>query len=309
MIFPVQPPMKNFLIVILGPTCVGKSDFSIEIALHFNSEIISADSRQFYKEMVIGTAVPTEYQLNSVKHHFIRFLSVNDYYSSNLYERDVLALLSSLFNKTGIAVLTGGSGMYIDAVCKGIDDIPDIDPMIREKCNTQFKTEGIEGLRAILKLVDPEYYRKVDLRNHKRIIRAIEVFETTGRKYSEYLRNKIAKRDFGIIKIGLTRDREELYRRINERVDEMIRRGLENEAEGLYNLRDLNSLKSVGYQEFFDFFDGKITRERAIELIKRNSRRYAKRQMTYWSRDKEIVWFDPEKLQKAISFIEESIRS
>jgi tRNA dimethylallyltransferase len=300
--------MKNFLIVILGPTGVGKSNLSIEIASHFNSDIISADSRQFYREMKIGTAVPSEFQLSLIRHHFIRFISVKEYFSASLFERAVLELLPSLFKENRIAVLTGGSGMYIDAVCKGIDDIPDIDPSVREKFNVRFKTEGIESLRADLKLMDPDYYARVDLRNHKRIIRALEICETTGRRYSEFLTNKSAARDFTIIKTGLKRDREDLYGRINARVDVMINNGLEDEARELFELRDLNPLKSVGYREFFEFFEGKISREKAIELIKRNSRRYAKRQITWWSRDEEIVWFYPDQVQDIIRYISDLIK-
>jgi tRNA dimethylallyltransferase len=303
MIFGDQPSMKNFLIVILGPTGVGKSDIAVEIANHFNSEIISADSRQFYMEMKIGTAVPSEVHLRRVRHHFIRFLSVKEYFSASLFERAVLKLLPALFKENNISVMTGGSGMYIDAVCKGIDDIPDIDPAAREKYNLLYKTEGIESLRAALRLIDPEYYSTVDLRNHKRIIRALEIFESTGHRYSEFLTNKRTERDFSIIKIGLKRNREDLYGRINNRVDEMVSNGLEDEAMKLLDLKYLNPLKCVGYREFFEFFEGKITREKAIELIKRNSRRYAKRQMTWWSRDKEIVWFSPDKIQEIIGYI------
>jgi tRNA dimethylallyltransferase len=303
MIFGDQPSMKNFLIVILGPTGVGKSDIAVEIANHFNSEIISADSRQFYMEMKIGTAVPSEVHLRRVRHHFIRFLSVKEYFSASLFERAVLKLLPALFKENNISVMTGGSGMYIDAVCKGIDDIPDIDPAAREKYNLLYKTEGIESLRAALRLIDPEYYSTVDLRNHKRIIRALEIFGSTGHRYSEFLTNKRTERDFSIIKIGLKRNREDLYGRINNRVDEMVSNGLEDEAMKLLDLKYLNPLKCVGYREFFEFFEGKITREKAIELIKRNSRRYAKRQMTWWSRDKEIVWFSPDKIQEIIGYI------
>jgi tRNA dimethylallyltransferase len=245
--------------------------------------------------------------LNRVKHHFIKFLSVKDYFSSSLFERAVLELLPSLFTKNRIVVITGGSGMYIDAVCKGIDDIPDIDPAIREKYNEKYREEGIESLRRELKLLDPDYYARVDLKNHKRIIRALEIFESTGRRYSEFLTKKSADRDFCIIKIGLEREREDLYGRINARVDDMVENGLENEARGLFDLRDLNPLKSVGYREFFDFFEGRISKEKAIELIKRNSRRYAKRQITWWSRDREIVWFSPEQVQEIIGYITDSI--
>jgi len=301
--------MNNFLIVILGPTGVGKSDISVDIAIRFNAEIISADSRQFYREMKIGTAVPADDHVKSVRHHFIRFLSVKDYFSASLFERAVLELLTSLYSRSNIAVMTGGSGMYIDAVCDGFDDIPDIEPPARKKYNEKFRTEGIESLRSELRLVDPDYYSRVDLKNHKRIIRALEIFETTGRRYSEFLTKKRAERDFAIIKIGLSREREELYTRINTRVDDMIRFGLEKEARSLFDLKDLNPLKSVGYSEFFSFFEGKISREEAIELIKRNSRRYAKRQMTWWTRDKDIVWFDPEKVQDIIRYISNKIKS
>jgi tRNA dimethylallyltransferase len=299
--------MNNFLIVILGPTGVGKSDVAVEIASYFNTEIISADSRQFYREMTIGTAVPSENQLKKVKHHFIRFLSVKDYFSSSLFERAVLELLPSLFRKNRIVVMTGGSGMYIDAVCKGIDDIPDIDPAIREKYNKKYTEEGLESLRRELKIIDPDYYSRVDLRNHKRIIRALEIFESTGLRYSEFLTKKSTVRDFCILKAGLKRERMDLYGRINARVDKMISGGLENEAVELYGLRHLNPLKSVGYSEFFNFLEGKISREKAIELIKRNSRRYAKRQMTWWSRDKGIVWFNPEQKEAIIRYISDRI--
>jgi len=300
--------MKKFLIVILGPTGVGKTEISIDIAAHFNAEIISADSRQFYIEMKTGTAVPSDIQLNKVKHHFIRFISVREYYSSSLFERDVLKLLYTLYENNQIVIMTGGSGMYIDAVCNGIDDIPDIDPAVREKYTNKFRDEGIEGLRVALKLLDPEHYRKVDLKNPKRIIRALEICESTGRPYSAFMTKRKVKRDFIIIKIGLERERKELYEKINSRVDSMLEEGLEEEARQLFEFRDLNALKSVGYSEFFDFFEGKTSRAKAIELIKRNSRRYAKRQITWWTRDKEINWFSPDQVQDIKMYIEERIR-
>jgi tRNA dimethylallyltransferase len=294
--------MKNILIVLLGPTGVGKTDVSIDIAKYFKSEIISVDSRQFFIEMKIGTAVPTDVQLQTIKHHFIRFLSIKDYYSSSLYERDVLELLPELFSKNKICLMSGGSGMYIDAVCNGIDDIPDVDPVTRNKYIEKYRTDGIEGLRVLLKLLDPEYYAKVDLKNYKRIIRALEICDSAGIPYSSFLKKQKRERDFSIVKIGLERPREDLYTRINVRVDEMVENGLENEARSLYNFRNLNALNSVGYREFFDFFDGKTSREKAIELIKRNSRRYAKRQLTWWSKDKEIKWFHAEKVQDIIEY-------
>jgi tRNA dimethylallyltransferase len=296
--------MDNILIVLLGPTGVGKTDVSVELAARFNCEIISADSRQFYKEMSIGTAVPSESQLKKVKHHFIRFLSVSDYYSSSLFERDVLNLLPDLFSKNRMVLMSGGSGMYIDAVCDGIDDIPDVDPNIRKKFISLFRTEGIEGLRIALKLSDPEHYAKVDLKNQKRIMRALEICETTGRPYSSFLLNQKRSREFRVIKIGLERDRPDLYSRINTRVDEMVISGLEKEASQLHSFSELNALNSVGYRELFDYFDGKISRDKAIELIKRNSRRYAKRQLTWWSKDKTIRWFRPDEMGEIIQYIE-----
>ena len=299
--------MKNTLIVLLGPTGVGKTDISIDIARHFGCDIISADSRQFFREMRIGTALPSPEQLTEIKHHFIGFLSVKDYYSSNLFERDVLGILPDLFKKNSVVLMTGGSGMYIDAVCDGIDDIPDVDPEIREKFSRKYKEEGIEGLRIELKTLDPEHYEKVDLKNPRRIIRALEICETTGHPYSDFLTNQKRKRDFEIIKTGLKRPREELFDRINRRVDLMIRDGLEEEARNLFGLRHLNALKSVGYREFFDFFDGKITRDKAIELIKRNTRRFAKRQMTWWSRDDEIRWFGGDDKEEIVDYLTTSI--
>ena len=301
--------MKNFLIVLVGPTGVGKTDISIDIARYFKSEIISADSRQFFREMKIGTAVPTEQQLKTIKHYFIGFLSIKDYYSSSLFERDVLELLPKLFSKNNIILMSGGSGMYIDSVCYGIDDIPDVDPDIREKYIDQYNAEGIEGLRVTLKLLDPEHYANVDLKNYKRIIRALEICDTAGRPYSSFLKKQKRERDFVIIKIGLERPMEDLYKRINSRVDNMVAMGLKNEAKQLYEFRNLNALKSVGYREFFDVFEGNISEEKAIELIKRNSRRYAKRQLTWWGKDKDIKWLNPEHTQEIIQFIENEIKS
>jgi tRNA dimethylallyltransferase len=296
--------MNKCLIVILGPTGVGKSDISADLAIRHKCEIISADSRQIYREMRIGTAVPASDILASVKHHFIQSLSVEDYYSSSMFERDVMELLPLLFSKNDIALMTGGSGMYLDAVCSGTDDIPDVDPAVREKYISLYRLEGINGLRIALKLLDPEHYAKVDLRNYKRIIRALEICETTGKPYSSFLSRKKRERDFSIIKIGLMRPREELYKRIDARVDEMVRLGLEDEARQLIRYRHLNALNSVGYREFFDFFDGTISRDKVIELIKRNSRRYAKRQMTWWARENDIKWFNPENRDEIFGYID-----
>lgn len=297
--------MKS-LIVILGPTGIGKTDLSIDIAKEFETEIISSDSRQIYKELKIGTAVPTDEQLKKVKHHFIGNKSIYDYYNASMFELEVLEVLNELFSNLDYVVMTGGSGMYINAVCDGIDDLPTIDQELRENLIKQHKEEGIESLRLQLKMLDPKSYSKIDLKNPKRILKALEVSIQTGRPYSSFLSESKKKRNFNIIKIGLQRDRNELYERINLRVDQMIEDGLMDEAKRYYKDLHLNSLNTVGYKELFEFFDKKITQEKAIELIKRNSRHYAKRQISWFSRDKEIVWFNPDKKERIIEFIKSS---
>jgi tRNA dimethylallyltransferase len=284
--------MKNTLIVLPGPTGVGKTAVAIDLAIRLGCEIISCDSRQFYREMRIGTAAPDEKQLALVKHHFIGFLSVSDYYSISLFEHDVLALLPSLFNNSPFAILTGGSMLYLDAVCRGMDDIPDTDPAVRQKYIDMYRREGIGGLRLALKLLDPDHYARVDLHNPRRVMRALEISESTGKPYSSFLTSARKERDFRILKAGLTLGRPELYARIDERVDRMIDAGLENEVTSLKKYRELNALNTVGYREMFMYLDSEITREEAIALIKRNTRRYARRQLTWWNRDKEIKWFD-----------------
>ncbi len=299
--------MRNTLVVLPGPTGVGKTDFSIELALRLGCSIISCDSRQCYREMKIGTAAPDDEQLSKVKHHFIGFLSVTDYYSVSLFERDVMALLPSLFAENPVAVMTGGSMLYMDAVCRGMDDIPDTDPAVRQKYLDMYRTEGISGLRLALKMLDPEYYSRVDLRNPRRLMRALEITESTGRPFSAYLTSTARERDFRIIRAGLTRERGELYRRIEFRVEEMLRRGLEEEAASLISFRGLNALNTVGYREMFSYFDGAITREQAVALIGRNTRRYARKQLTWWNRDSEINWFDASDSSGIISWIESAL--
>jgi tRNA dimethylallyltransferase len=284
--------MKNTLIVIPGPTGVGKTAVAIDLAIRLGCEIISCDSRQFYREMRIGTAAPDEEQLGLVKHHFIGFLSVSDYYSISLFEHDVLALLPSLFSNCPFAIMTGGSMLYMDAVCRGMDEIPDTDPVVRQKYIDMYRREGIGGLRLALKLLDPDHYARVDLHNPRRVMRALEISESTGKPYSSFLTSLRKERDFRILKAGLTLGRPELYGRIDERVDRMIDAGLENEVVSLKIYRGLNALNTVGYREMFMYLDGEITREEAIALIKRNTRHYARRQLTWWNRDKEIKWFD-----------------
>lgn len=294
--------MKN-LVVILGPTGIGKTDLSIDIAKNFNTEIISSDSRQVFKELKIGTAVPTDDQLKKVKHHFIGNISIYDYYNASMFEEEVLETLKDLFVNLDYVIMTGGSGMYINAVCDGIDYLPTIDKKLRDDLIEKHQEEGIESIRLQLKMLDPVSYTKIDLKNPKRMLKALEVTIQTGKPYSSFLMDTKKKRDFNIIKIGLQRDRDELYERINIRVDQMVEEGLVEEAKRFYKDRHLNSLNTVGYKELFDCFDGNISQEKAIELIKRNSRHYAKRQISWFSRDKEIVWFHPEKEEKIIEFI------
>ncbi|MDZ7738377.1 MAG: tRNA (adenosine(37)-N6)-dimethylallyltransferase MiaA [Bacteroidales bacterium] len=295
--------MKNTLIILLGPTGIGKTDLAIDIALYLNTEIISCDSRQFYRELSTGTAIPSASQLEKVKHHFIQHLSVDDYYSASNFEQDFIELIRKLFRDHNTVLMTGGSGLYIDAACGRIDDIPDVDPDVREKYNRKYKEEGLESIRQALSVLDPDYYRSVDLRNPKRMLRALEICETTGRPYSHFLHRKGKSRDFNILKIGLHMDRRELYERINRRVDIMIDKGLEEEARRLLPRRHNNALNTVGYKEFFMYFDGEISRDKAIELIKRNSRRYAKRQMTWWAKDSDIEWFHPSQKDDILDYI------
>lgn len=296
--------MQNTLLVLLGPTGVGKTSLSVDIATRTGCDIISCDSRQFYREMRIGTCVPSDEQMNLVPHHFIRFISIEEYYSSSMFERDVISLLPSLFRKKGIALMCGGSGMYINAVCEGFDNIPDTDPEIRERIIRKYMEEGIESLRADLRLLDPVHYRKVDLKNPKRIIRALEICESTGRAYSSFINKEKTTRDFRVVKIGLRRQKDELYDIINRRVDDLILSGLEEEARSLHHRKHLNALNTVGYRELFDYFENKVSREKAIELIKRNTRRYAKRQMTWWAKDNEINWFHPDQGHEILELIE-----
>ncbi len=284
--------MKNRLIVLPGPTGAGKSEFAIELANRLGCSIISCDSRQFYREMKIGTAAPDEQQLAKARHHFISFLSVTDYYSISLFERDVLALLPSLFAENSVAIMTGGSMLYMDAVCRGMDDIPDTDPDVRRKYAAIYEREGIAALRMALKLIDPEYYARADLQNPRRLLRALEITESSGRPYSSFLTATPRERDFVMIKAGLTRERSELNGIIDRRVDRMMEQGLEQEAASLTGYRHLNALKTVGYREMFSYLDGTITREEAVGLIKRNTRHYARRQLTWWKRDRDITWFD-----------------
>ncbi len=295
---------NKYLIVLLGPTGVGKTELSLKLAKHFNSPIVSCDSRQFYREMRIGTAFPTDWELSQAQHYLVGHKSITERYSCGMFELEALDLLREIYIKNDFALLVGGSGLYIEALLKGIDDFPTPDPELRKSLHQQLKNEGIEGLRHQLKLLDPDYYNQVDLKNPQRVLKAVEVCLQTGRTYSSFLTGPKKERPFKPIKVGLTRHREELYERINLRVDRMIEQGLVEEVKGLIPFRNFNALNTVGYKEIFQYLDGEISLKQAIELIKRNTRRYAKRQLTWWSRDKEIVWFNPDSQSEIIQYIE-----
>jgi tRNA dimethylallyltransferase len=294
--------MKN-LIVLLGPTGVGKTALSLQLAKQFNAPIISADSRQLYKDLVIGTAAPTSEELKAAKHYFIGTLHLTDYYSASQFEEDVIRLLAELHKQHETVIMSGGSMMYIDAVCKGIDEIPTIDETLRAQVFELFEKEGLEPIRQQLKLLDPVFYNQVDLQNHKRVIHALEICLMTGKPYSSLRTNTVKERPFKIVKIGLTRDREELYARINQRVDQMMADGLLEEAHSVFPYRHLNSLNTVGYKELFQYFAGEWTLDFAVEKIKQNSRIYSRKQMTWFKKDKEIAWFSPEDSETILRYI------
>lgn len=300
--------MPKHLIVIAGPTGIGKTSESIKIARHFNTEIVSSDSRQIFSELTIGTAVPSPKELAQVKHHFIHTHSIFENYNASRYENEAIELLNILFKKHDVVLIVGGSMLYIDAVCKGIDQMPDADPELRENLKNQLEKEGLEKLRRQLKQLDPEYYNEVDLKNPARIIHALEISLMTGKPYSSFRSNPRKKRPFSIIKIALDCDRKELHNRINLRVDKMMEAGLEEEARRFYKHKKLNSLNTVGYRELFAYFDGEISKGKAIELIKRNSRRYARKQLTWFRKDQNMNWFEPGQTDKLIAFIENQIK-
>lgn len=296
---------KKTLIVIAGPTAVGKTKLAIAIAQYFNTEIISADSRQIFMETRIGTAMPSEEDLSLVTHYLIASHHVTDYYNAWQFEQDALQILSLLFEKKDVVVLAGGSGLYIDAICNGIDEIPDIDPDLRKKIDAQFQEEGIEGLRLTLQHLDPEYYDVVDLQNPARLKRAIEICMQSGQPYSQFRKQTKRKREFQIVKIALNLPREELYERINKRVDAMVKEGLENEVRSLVPQKDCVALKTVGYREFFDYFDGIYSLAETIEKIKQNTRKYAKKQITWLKRTDDYAWFLPTEYEKILQYIQE----
>lgn len=295
------------LIVLIGPTGVGKTELSLRMAEHFHTHIISSDSRQLYADLKIGTAAPTAEQLQRVPHHFVGTLQLTDYYSAAQYESEVLAVLDDLFQQHKTILLTGGSMMYVDAICKGIDDIPTVDAETRALMLQRYQEEGLERMCAELKLVDPEYYKIVDLKNPKRVIHALEICYMTGKTYTSFRTQQKKARPFRIVKIGLTRDRAELYERINRRVDLMIEEGLVEEAKAVYPYRHLNSLNTVGYKEIFKYLDGEWELPFAIEKIKQNSRIYSRKQMTWFKRDQEIQWFHPAQEEEILAYLHSKI--
>lgn len=300
--------MAKNLLVIIGPTGVGKTELSLRIAENFGTEIVSADSRQLYANLKIGTAAPTPEELQRVPHHFIGTLQLTDYYSAAQYEEDALKLLDHLFQTKDVVILTGGSMMYVDAVCKGIDDIPTVDEETRKTLLERYEKEGLEQLCAELKLLDPDYYKIVDLKNHKRVIHALEICYMTGKTYTSFRTQEKKTRPFRMIKIGLTRDREELYARINQRVNIMMEQGLLDEVKQVYPYRQLNSLNTVGYKELFNYLDGEWELPFAIDKIKQNSRIYSRKQMTWFKRDEEIRWFHPNQEEDILTYIKQKIQ-
>lgn len=293
----------NKLIVITGPTAVGKTALTIDIAKHYGIPIINADSRQIYKELKIGTASPTTEQLQQVHHYFVGAKSINDYYNASMYEQEVMNQLNTLFASSPVQLLSGGSMMYIDAVCNGIDDIPTIREDIRNEIKRRYQNEGLEALCEDLRRLDPEHYEIVDKQNHRRVIHALEICYQTGKTYTSFRTQVKKQRPFEIIKIGLNRDREELYQRINHRVDEMMAQGLLDEVKSMNQYRDINALNTVGYKELFDYMDGRWPLEEAVERIKGNTRRYARKQLTWYRRDERVTWFHPNQTQEILNYI------
>ncbi|MDR1983874.1 MAG: tRNA (adenosine(37)-N6)-dimethylallyltransferase MiaA [Prevotellaceae bacterium] len=291
------------LVVLLGATGVGKTDLSIRLAQYLQSPIISSDSRQIYREMNIGTAVPNNEQLDEVQHYFIHSRSIFDDYAAGKFEIDALGLIADLFRQHEQLLMVGGSGLYIDAVCRGIDAIPATENWLRQNITERYRNEGIESLRFELKRLDAEIYNQIDIKNPQRVMRALEVCLTSGKPYSSLKQNFAKTRNFDILKIGLQLNRKELYDRINSRVDKMFEQGLLDEAKRLYEYRNINALKTVGYKEIFEYFDGKITLAEATDLIKRNTRRYAKRQISWFARYNDITWFHPSEFEEIVKLL------
>ena len=289
------------LVVITGPTAVGKTALTMQLAQHYGVPVINADSRQIYRELKIGTAAPTAEQQQLVKHYFVGTKSIDDYYNASMYEQEVLELLDA--ERSTFHVLSGGSMMYIDAVCNGIDDIPTVRDDIREEMKRRYAEEGLEALCEDLRRLDPEHYAIVDRQNHRRVIHALEICYQTGRTYTSFRTQQKKERPFRIVKIGLNRDREELYNRINQRVDQMMEDGLLDEVKSLISKRNTNALNTVGYKELFDYLDGRWSLDEAVERIKGNTRRYARKQLTWYKRDADMRWFHPDNIEEILNYL------
>lgn len=299
---------KKKLFVIVGPTAVGKTALSIQLAKAFDTEILSADSRQFFKEMSIGTAKPTAIEMGAIKHHFIDSHSISEEYNVGKFETEAIQVLNTLFETKDYAILVGGSGLYIDAVCNGLDELPEASAEIRQQLKLLYEEKGIAALQEQLKELDLNYYNQVDLNNPQRLMRALEVCLSTGKTYSEQRAGKTKKRNFKTIKIGLNSSREALYERINKRVDEMMQEGLLDEVKSLLPYQNKNALQTVGYKELFDYLENKTTLEQAVELIKQHTRNFAKRQLTWFKRDEQIQWFEPYEFEKIKQYITSTIK-
>jgi tRNA dimethylallyltransferase len=298
--------MEKTLVVVAGPTAVGKTACGINLASNFGSEIISADSRQFYRETTIGTAVPSKAELEKVKHHFIQVGSLHDPFHASRYEQEVLALLTTLFESHDLVFLVGGSGLYIDAVCHGIDDLPEADPELRSALLSQFENEGLEPLVKKLEELDPVSYSRIDLNNHMRVLKALEVSIQSGHPYSDFLSAEQKERPFRILRLALDMERDELYSRINQRVEQMMENGLLEEATKLVDYRGLTAMKTVGYRELFKYFDGEIPLEEAVDQIKRNTRKFARKQLTWLRKNNLYTWFSPDQTDAMIRWISEA---
>jgi len=297
--------MKKVLVVLAGPTAVGKTSCGIEVASHFGTEIISADSRQIYRETTIGTAVPSPEELSRIKHHFIQTISVKEPYNASIYENQVLKRLGELFQIHDLVLLVGGSGLYIDAVCEGIDDLPRVDPNLRNELQEKLKVEGLEALTLQLKKLDPVSYAKVDLKNPMRVLKALEISIQTGKPYSTFLSDTKKERPFHIIRIALDMDREILYQGINMRVDQMMEAGLMEEVKQVQHLKGYTAMKTVGYRELFQVLDGKLSLDEGVDLIKRNTRKFARKQLTWFRKEKRYQWFSSEDCREVIAWVEQ----
>ena len=295
------------VVVICGPTASGKTGLSIEIAKKYQTEIISADSRQVFKELSIGTAKPTQEEMQGIPHHFINYLSVAEDFNASDFEQKSLEKIESLFSKNKLPIICGGSGLYIDALIKGFHPVPDVLPGVREKLLKEFEENGLTSLLSELQNIDPDYYEVADLNNSRRVIRALEVYHSTGKTYTSFQKQKLPERDFETLKIGLDISKKELYNRINIRCDEMLKNGLLDEVSANKKYKDKVALKTIGYREFFDYFDGKVTYDNAVEKFKQHSRNYAKRQITWFKRDKDVVWISPIKHEEIFEAIEKFI--